>query len=171
MTTQVKSRDVSLEEAEEIIRDCKEAMAQEKKDTTLEQQLFSWEEWDSVDEGVYVYTGITLNQDIGNGSLVWEKGHKFSHATVNYRNSTVCFYTVEHDEVGHTYPLVLGVGERLEPTQFDDLPLDHPSLEEEERDTLLDVDPSVSAAGKLSHEGLLDAARAGAELGTCDEDD
>jgi hypothetical protein len=126
----------------------------------LEQQLFSWEEWDCVDEGVYVFNGITLREDIGE----WERGHQFSHAIVNYTDSTVCFRTTEDDEVGHTYHLFLSVGPKV---------LDDPSLDEKDDDTIPcpapEEDVAVKAAQNLSHEALLEAARNGAELGTDDE--
>lgn len=79
---------------------------------TIEQQLFSWDEWDTYDEGVYVFTMPTLKvallKEQGEwGSDSFLPGQVFDHAVVDFQRSYVEFFEGPRDEVGYRYALTL----------------------------------------------------------------
>lgn len=84
---------------------------------TIESQLFTWEEWDAVDEGVYDFSGVALVLPIfpfgSDNNEAIEVGHKFSHAVVDFQHSSVTFYDEPEDEVGLSFELWLSVGRRV----------------------------------------------------------
>jgi hypothetical protein len=78
----------------------------------IESQLFTWEEWDTIDEGVYDFSYVTLT-DCMSRLHCWEVGKEFSHAVVDFQTSSVTFYDTPEDEKGHSFELCLSVGRKL----------------------------------------------------------
>lgn len=82
---------------------------------TIENQLFSWEGWDEVEIGVFIFTKVILKRLIGRGydTPCFEIGHHFSHAVFDTQNSTVTFFDNETDEKGHKFELLISIGKEI----------------------------------------------------------
>lgn len=83
--------------------------------STLECQLFNWEEWDEIETGVMNFSGVTLKVAVGH----FPAGEFLSHATLDTTHSVVILYESPEDEVGHTYALKITVGEKIDNAQRD----------------------------------------------------
>lgn len=93
-------------------------IAQAHTEEPVEFPLFTWEKWDVIEEGVYVYSPVTLKVDIGVHEFsrvmpAFTAGKKFAHATVDYQKSIITFYDTDDAEVGHKYALHLAIGGKI----------------------------------------------------------
>jgi hypothetical protein len=79
-------------------------------ETGIEGQLFSWETWDSVDEGVLSFEKPKLKVDVGD----FKSGHIFAHCVVDFQKSKIVFFDTDTDEVGHTFELKLSIVKPIE---------------------------------------------------------
>lgn len=77
--------------------------------SSLERQIFTWSEYDMLDEDVFLFMGVTLTQPVGE----FPAGTKFEQAVFNVQKSYVRFLTEADDEDGHTFALNCTVGEKL----------------------------------------------------------
>lgn len=79
---------------------------------SLEQQIFDWESWDPLDQGVVCFINITLNTDIlakaENVEYSLKAGFKFDSAVMDIQKSTITFYTAEGTE-GIVFDMILKV--------------------------------------------------------------
>jgi hypothetical protein len=81
---------------------------------TIESQLFSWEAWDGLEDGVMLFEGITTKVELPDKlGFFTQAGKKFSHCRLDMILSTVTFYDSPEDEVGHMYTLTLTIGRCL----------------------------------------------------------
>lgn len=80
--------------------------------------LFSWEEWDEIETGVFNFTCITMKtgiiqypeDDVARFEFI--EGKTFSHAVVNLQKCHITFYDTSDDEVGHKYNISLNIGDK-----------------------------------------------------------
>ena len=70
----------------------------------MEQQLFSWEEWDILDEGQYVYYKCTLKECIAE----FKPGRYFDQIMMDYMEGKI---VLQRDGIEYTYKLQLIVVE------------------------------------------------------------
>jgi hypothetical protein len=78
---------------------------------SIEQQIFTWKEWNDIECGHLHFTDVTLLVPVGDHP----KGARFDAASVNMQDSTLTFYNNIGD-VFSQYELVLSVGKKITPS-------------------------------------------------------
>jgi hypothetical protein len=78
-------------------------------DMTIERQIFDWEEWDNVDEGVLRFYDVQLKVPVGE----FMPGDEFDTAVVDLQNSKLVLYLNEDRTEERVFQLNISVGEEV----------------------------------------------------------
>lgn len=78
-----------------------EEMKEEKKDDTLERQLFTWQDWEQFDTAGFIFLNVTLIKDIGQ----FKAGEWFHCANVDYQTSKLELIKDEESKEGYVFSL------------------------------------------------------------------
>lgn len=69
----------------------------------MEQEYFSWSDWDELDTMVFMFYDVTLNRDIGN----FKTGTKFSSAIMDYEKGKLTLWTEDDGETEFPMHIVI----------------------------------------------------------------
>jgi len=73
----------------------------------MEEQLFSWDDWDIQDTMCFTFYDVELKRDIGK----FKVGSKFSNANIDYAEGKLHLYTDDSGENYHTFNLTFNISE------------------------------------------------------------
>jgi len=79
--------------------------------STIEQQIFSWQDWYGDLGGYMMFDNVELIVPVDQYPI----GQKFSHAVVDNEHSLISFYDTKDNGISHTYKLIVKVGEKVNP--------------------------------------------------------
>lgn len=80
------------------------------KDVSIDEQLFSWEDWDVLDTMCFMFYNCTLRKHIGN----YRSDTKIDHIVLDYAKGRIELYVDEEaEEPAASYRLIALIGGRI----------------------------------------------------------